>query len=158
MGELAPTLRRLAEAERRYAEELHKLAESIRYMVPLAALLEAVALDSEKHARIYEALFKIATGASQPGLVEEDLRLLEGVIERHIETEARMIEEARGLLDSVGEARLKLLLASILEDELRHHRLLTDVRDKVAKRRVLTDAEFWDAVWRDSPWHGAPGG
>jgi len=25
-------------------------------------------------------------------------------------------------------------------------------------KETYTEEEIWDAVWRDSPWHGAPGG
>jgi len=158
MEELASTLRRLVEAERRYSEELRKLAESIRYTTALAAVIEAVASDSEKHARLYEALTKIAVGEHQPKLWEEDLKAIGEVIDRHIETERRMIEETRKLLESVAESRMRLILSAIYEDEVRHHRVLVDIKDKIARARVLTEDEFWDAVWRDSPWHGTPGG
>lgn len=158
MEELAKTLRRLADAERKYAGELRELASSVRYAVPLAAVIEAVANDSEKHAQLYEALLKIATGAPQPMLLGEDLALISDVIDRHIETEARMIEETGRLLGEVREARIQLLLASIHEDEIRHHKVLLDIKDKISKFRVLTEEEFWNSVWRDSPWHGTPGG
>jgi len=158
MEELASTLRRLIEAERRYSEELRRLAESIGYTTVLAAVIDAVASDSEKHARLYEALARIAVGEHQPKLWEEDLRVIGEVIDRHIETERRMIEEARKLLESIAEARMRLILSAIHEDEVRHHKVLVDIRDKIARARVLTEDEFWDAVWRDSPWHGTPGG
>lgn len=151
-------MRRLIEAERSYSEELRKLAESIKYTTVLAAVIEAVASDSEKHARLYEVLAKIAAGEHQARLWEEDLKAIGEVIDKHIETERRMIEETRKLLESVAEARMRLILSAIYEDEVRHHKVLLDIKDKIAKARVLTEDEFWDAVWRDSPWHGTPGG
>lgn len=158
METLAEKLKRLAEAERKYAAELRKLSESVSYLTPLAAVIETVARDSEKHAQLYEALHSIAAGVPQPKLLESDLKAIEEAVSRHIETERRMIEESRKLFESVSEPRMQLLIAAIYEDELKHHELLKDIRDKLAKARVLTEEQFWEAVWRDSPFHGAPGG
>lgn len=155
---VAQTLRKLAEAEQKYAEELRKLAESVKYATVIGAVIEAVASDSEKHARLYESMLKIVSGWHQPGLIGEDLKLVAQVIDRHIETERRMIEETRKLLTEVADSRMRLLLAAIYEDEVKHHRVLTDIKDKIAKADKLSEEEFWEAVWRDSPWHGTPGG
>ncbi|MEM4805704.1 MAG: hypothetical protein QXX25_06445, partial [Thermofilaceae archaeon] len=111
MEELVRTLRRLAEAERSYANELRQLAKSVERVAPLSAIIEAVASDSDKHAGIYEALLKIATGASQPRLTNEELELIANVIDRHIQTELKMIEESRKLLSEARDARMQLLLA-----------------------------------------------
>ncbi|MEM0024554.1 MAG: hypothetical protein QXJ38_04210 [Thermofilaceae archaeon] len=158
MEELVRTLRRLAEAEKSYANELRELAKSVERIAPLSAIIEAVASDSDKHASIYEALLKIATGASQPRLAGEELELIANVIDRHIQTELKMIEESKKLLNEARDARMQLLLAAIYEDEVKHHKVLTDIKDKIARFRVLTDEEFWEQVWKDSPWHGTPGG
>lgn len=158
MEALAEKLKKLAEAEERYAAELRELSKSISYLTPLAAIIEAVARDSEKHAKLYEALHLIAVGTQQPRLLESDLKLIEDAVDRHIETELRMIEESKKLLSSVGEPRMQLLIAAIYDDELKHHKLLMDIKGKLAKIRVLTEEQFWEAVWRDSPFHGAPGG
>lgn len=156
--EIVKTLSRSVEAERKYASELRELARSITYVVPLSAVIEALATDSEKHAQLYEALIKIATGSPQPRLIEEDLKLIQNVIDRHIETEMKMIEETKKLLSSIEDSKMKLLIAAIYYDEIKHHKVLTDVKDKLSKIRALTEEQFWEAVWRDSPWHGAPGG
>lgn len=158
MEAVAKTLQKLAEAERKYSEELRVLADSVKYATVIAAVIDAVASDSEKHARLYESMLKIVSGWHQPSLFEEDLKLVAQVIDRHIETEKRMIEETRKLLEEVSDSRMRLLLAAIYEDEVKHHRVLTDIKDKIARAKVLSEEEFWEAVWRDSPWHGTPGG
>lgn len=158
MEEIAVILGRLAEAESKYAEELRKLASSIRYTAALSAIFAALSKDSEKHAELYESLLKIVSETAQPRIFNEDLKLVSEAIDRHIETERRMIEEARKLLDKIEDSRVRLLLSAIYEDEVKHHKLLTDVKDKIAKIQTLTEEEFWNEVWRDSPWHGAPGG
>ncbi len=158
MSEVPVILSRLAEAESKYAEELRKLASSIRYTAALSAIFAALSKDSEKHAELYESLLKIVGETAQPRIFNEDLKLVGEAIDRHIETERRMIEESRKLLDKIEDSRVRLLLAAIYEDEVKHHKLLTDIKDKIAKIQTLTEEEFWNAVWRDSPWHGAPGG
>lgn len=47
---------------------------------------------------------------------------------------------------------------AIYDDEQKHHKLLLDIKDKIAKRETLTEDVLWDLIWKDSPWHGAPGG
>ncbi|MEM1509622.1 MAG: ferritin family protein [Thermofilaceae archaeon] len=157
-SEIPVILGRLSEAESNYAEELRKLASSIRYTAALSAIFTALSKDSEKHAELYESLLKIMGETAQPRLFEEDLKLVSDAIDRHIETEKKMIEESRKLLDKIEDSRIRLLLAAIYEDEVKHHKLLVDVKDKIAKIQTFTEEEFWDAVWRDSPWHGTPGG
>lgn len=158
MDEIPVILGRLAEAESKYAEELRKLASSIRYTAAFSAIFAALSKDSEKHAELYESLLKIVSETAQPRIFSEDLKLVSEAIDRHIETERRMIEETRRLLDKIEDSRVRLLLSAIYEDEVKHHKLLTDVKDKIAKIQTLTEEEFWNAVWKDSPWHGAPGG
>jgi len=53
--------------------------------------------------------------------------------------------------------RIKLSLSAIYEDGNKHHKLL-NVRDKLAKAEAFEEPDLWDAVWKDSPWYGAPGG
>jgi len=51
-----------------------------------------------------------------------------------------------------------MILVVIYYDELKHHGVLVDLLKNVAEREVYTEEELWDAVWKDSPWHGAPRG
>lgn len=91
-------------------------------------------------------------------LREEELKTLKASIEKHLEVEAKMIQLTKEWGEKVEDPRLKMILWAIHEDEVKHHRLLEDIRDKIAKRETFTEDDFWDAVWKDSPWHGTPGG
>jgi len=62
------------------------------------------------------------------------------------------------LLKKAADPRLKMILMAIYYDELKHHGVLVDLLKNVAEREVYTEEELWDAVWKDSPWHGAPRG
>lgn len=147
---------RLAELEKRYASELIELANSIKHPV-LSALFYSVAKDSEKHALMYESLVRLMKH-EEPFISEEDFKAISTVIHKHIETEMKMLEESAKLLSEIGDPRAKLILAAIMDDEARHHKLLLSIKKNIAEESTLTEEIFWNMVWRDSPWHGAPGG
>jgi hypothetical protein len=50
------------------------------------------------------------------------------------------------------------LVSSILEDEKRHHGLLKQVLEILVKGETITEADWWDMLWKDVPFHGSPGG
>ena len=142
-------LREMAGKEAGYADELKALAEGLRHPI-LKALLRGVANDSAKHSEFYRALLELAT-ASQPMISEEEFRRIAQAIEKHIETEKEMVRLTEELLRKTGDPRAKLILAAIHSDELVHHRLLTSIKEVIARRETFTEEMLWDAVWRDSP-------
>lgn len=146
----------MAKREEQYSEELKKLADSINHPV-LRALFASIAKDSEKHALMYMAIDEVFRKI-QPFIIKDDLAKISDVIENHIETEAEMLEKAKQILGETSDPRVKLIVAAIVDDEARHHRLLRDIKEKIAKAEVLTEDILWDMIWKDSPWHGTPGG
>ncbi len=156
MSSLVEKIRSASILEKNYAERLRELSKKLRHPV-LRGLFYAVAYDSEKHAMLYEVLGELLS-ATQPMISEEDLEFIIERVEEHIRLESEMIESTRKLLEETGDPRLKLVLSAILDDEIKHHRLLVDIRDKIARKETFTEEDFWNMVWKDSPYHGAPGG
>ena len=156
MSSLVEKIRSASILEKNYAERLRELSKKLRHPV-LRGLFYAVAYDSEKHAMLYEVLGELLS-ATQPMISEEDLEFIIERVEEHIRLESEMIESTRKLLEETGDPRLKLVLSAILDDEIKHHRLLVDIRDKIARKETFTKEDFWNMVWKDSPYHGAPGG
>ncbi|MEM0005314.1 MAG: ferritin-like domain-containing protein [Ignisphaera sp.] len=146
----------LVDMERKHAERLKNLADRIGHPV-LKVLLLGIADDSEKHALFYQAMVELST-RYQPAISQEEFRMLGEEIIRHIETEARMMEVTKELLNRFSDPRLKLLLAAVHDDEVKHHRVLVSIRDNVGGEYVVGEEDMWNAIWRDSPWHGTPGG
>lgn len=142
--------------ELEHVKKLKETAERLKHPV-LKALLEGIAKDSEKHSLFYKAIVDFLNKVS-PMLTEEELETLKASIEKHLEVEAKMIQLTKEWGEKVEDSRLKMILWAIHEDEVKHHKLLEDIRDKIAKRETFTEDDFWDAVWKDSPWHGTPGG
>ncbi|MEM1644773.1 MAG: ferritin-like domain-containing protein [Ignisphaera sp.] len=146
----------LVEMERRYSENLRILADRIKHPV-MKALLIGIANDSEKHAQFYTAIIELIT-KYQPAISQEEFKILKEEIEKHIETELKMIETTKQLFTKFGDPRVKLLLMAIHEDEIKHHKVLISIRDNVTTEYVINEEDMWNAIWRDSPWHGTPGG
>ncbi|MEM0049202.1 MAG: hypothetical protein QW424_04785 [Candidatus Bathyarchaeia archaeon] len=51
-----------------------------------------------------------------------------------------------------------MLLTAILADERRHHELLKRVLEIIIRGETITEDEWWEFIWRNVPFHGAPGG
>ena len=86
------------------------------------------------------------------------MKSLRRVLGNNIEMEAEMVEFTRKLALEADDPRLKLIFSAIHADELKHHKLLLDIEKQIAERETFTEEELWDAIWKDSPWHGSPGG
>ncbi|MEM0005095.1 MAG: ferritin-like domain-containing protein [Desulfurococcaceae archaeon] len=149
-------LRKLALMEETYANELMKLANSIKHPV-LRSLFESIAKDSEKHALMYKAVIEVLE-STQPFISEEDLKRVTVSINQHIETEIKMLNIALSIASEAKDPRVKLLISAIADDESRHHKLLLNIKEKIAKPETLTEDILWEMIWKDSPWHGTPGG
>lgn len=149
-------LQELAELELRYASELKALSEKLRHPA-LKAIMGAIAGDSVKHSQMYKAAVDLLTSV-HPLLTEEDVREIAGRISEHIRTESAMIEETKRLLSQLADPRVMVLISAIHSDEVTHHSILVSIEKNIARKEVYTEEEFWNQVWKDSPWHGAPGG
>lgn len=144
--------------EREYAKRLEETASKSRNIM-LKALMRAVSLDSLKHANLYEALADLA---SNPRLVTEgESEAIAWEIERHIREEAEAIEELKRLLEDErieSEPAARFIVEVMLRDEHFHHALLKRLEEGVLKPLLFTEQDYWEAVWKDAPWHGTPGG
>lgn len=154
--ELATRLLAYSKIEEEYARKLVELGESLNHPV-LRTIFLSIARDSEKHGMIYKALSELVSNP-QPFITEKEFENIRKVISNHIETEAKMLKVVDELLHEAEDSRVKLLLAAIRDDEVKHHALLASIRDKLASLETLTEQKLWDMVWKESPWHGTPGG
>ncbi len=149
-------LNMLIETEYSYSKKLKAIAEKIKHPT-LSTILLAIARDSEKHGDLYKAILKLMKDI-QPMLSQEELLLIRKEIDRHIETESRMIESSKKLLERMDDPRIKILLEIVYEDEVKHHKALINIRDRIAKVETIEEEDIWTEIWKHSPWHGGPGG
>jgi rubrerythrin len=124
---------------------------------PVRGVLKGISLDSVKHAEMYAAATELLTRVSQ-AITQEQLDKQKAVVEKHIRLEAELIKKISDVLPTVENEKVKLLLSAILEDEKRHHELLKMVLEILVRGEAITEADWWDLLWKNVPFHGAPGG
>ena len=141
----------------------NKIVESLNKSLPeignptVKGVLKGVSLDSVKHAEMYASAVRLMTTVSK-ALTQENLDKQNDLVEKHIQMEAELIKKIGNVLPSVKDSKVKLLLNAILADEKRHHGLLKRVLEILVKGETITEADWWDVLWKDVPFHGAPGG
>lgn len=123
----------------------------------IKGVLNGISLDSVKHAEMYDSAVKLLTSVPQ-ALTQENLDQQKKLVEKHIELEAELIEKISNALPTVENKKVKLLLNAILADEKRHHELLKEILEILVKGETITEADWWDVLWKNVPFHGSPGG
>jgi len=124
---------------------------------PVKGVLKGISLDSVKHAEMYAAAAELLTRVSQ-ALTQEHLDKQRALVEKHIQMEAELIKKITKVLPTVENKKVKLLLNAILADEKRHHELLKMVLEILVRGEAITEEDWWDLLWKNVPFHGAPGG
>jgi len=132
-------------------EALGKIKNSV-----VVSILKGMALDSSKHAAIYKAAEKIVHVA--PALSESEFKELKKVVKWHIDNEDKIIKRLEDAEKKTKNKKISFLLKAIVADEKRHHHLLDAIMNVVVKGETITDDEWWEMLWKNVPFHGAPGG
>jgi len=120
-------------------------------------VLKGISLDSMKHAEMYGAAINLLTNVL-PALTQENLDKQRELVKKHIRMEAELIEKINTTIPSIEDKKVKLLLNAILVDEKRHHELLKEVLEILVRGETITEEDWWDVLWKNVPFHGAPGG
>jgi rubrerythrin len=154
--ELLGFLKKQIEVENKIVDSLSEALKDIRNP-PVKGVLRGISLDSVKHAEMYDAAIKLLTSVPQ-ALSQEHLDRHRNLIEKHISIEAELIEKISNVMPSVENEKVKLLLNAILADEKRHHELLKQVLEIIVHGETITEEDWWDILWKNVPFHGAPGG
>lgn len=119
-------------------------------------VLRAIAFDSQKHAGIYNAAITISTVT--PALTDKEYREIKKITAKHVEDEEKAIAALETIMPKIDNPKLKFLLESIAADERKHHELLNKVMDLIVKKEAITEEDWWEILWKNVPFHGAPGG
>jgi len=147
--------REQAELEEEIVKSVSKALETVKNPV-VEPVLKGMALDSMKHAAIYRAAEQIVHVA--PALTESEFDQLKKVVRWHIENENKVIKRLQEAIKRTENERIRFLLRAIVADEKRHHQLLDTIMDIVVKGETITNDEWWEILWKNVPFHGAPGG
>ncbi|MFX1483206.1 MAG: ferritin family protein [Promethearchaeota archaeon] len=120
-------------------------------------LLLAVSTDSKKHAALLKSLRRAVEGPT-PFISEKERDKIAKGIAAHIKMEEQAIETYGKLAESSDSDQVKTIALMIREDEFKHHALLQELHKTIIEPETLTEDMIWDAMWKDSPWKGSPGG
>lgn len=154
--ELVEFLKEQVKVENKIVDSLNKSLPEIDNPT-VKGVLKGISLDSVKHAEMYASAVRLMTTVSK-ALTQENLDKQKDLVERHIQMEADLIKKISKVLPTVKDNKVKLLLSAILEDEKRHHVLLKQILEILIKGETITEADWWDIIWKDVPFHGSPGG
>jgi bacterioferritin (cytochrome b1) len=124
---------------------------------PVKSVLKGVSLDSVKHAELYSAAVTLLTNVSQ-ALKQENLEAQRALVEKHIRIEAELIKKIEKIMPTIENKKVTFLLNAILADERRHHAMLKMVLEIIVHGETITEADWWELLWKNAPFHGAPGG
>jgi ribonucleotide reductase beta subunit family protein with ferritin-like domain len=120
-------------------------------------VLKGISLDSVKHAEMYKAAIELLSSVP-PALTQAEYDELLKFVKKHIAEEERAILSMEEVMNQVEDEKVKLLLEAIFSDEQRHHKLLSEIMDILVKRETISEEDWWDVLWKNVPFHGAPGG
>ena len=154
--ELIEFIKQQVKVEKQIVDSLNKGLENIENP-PVKGVLKGISLDSIKHAELYTAALSLLTNVSQ-ALHQENLDEQKDLVEKHIQMEAKLIKEIEGIMPSVKNSKVQFLLKSILSDEKRHHAMLKTVLEIIVCGETITEDDWWEILWENVPFHGAPGG
>jgi acyl-CoA synthetase (AMP-forming)/AMP-acid ligase II len=154
--ELVTFLKEQIKIENKIMESLNSALREIGNPT-VKGVLKGISLDSVKHAEMYAAAVKLLTSVSQ-ALTQEHLDKQRKLVKEHIRIEAGLIERISEVIPSVENEKVGVLLNAILLDEKRHHKLLKEVLEILVRGETITEEDWWDVLWKNVPFHGAPGG
>ena len=155
--EMMNLFKKMQELEMNYAQKLKNSVKDAKNPV-VKAVIEAVSQDSFKHSMLYEVITELLS-KEYPFISEKVSEHIRKEINDHIKTESEMIKVVKEALEKgISNKAVKFLLESILRDEIFHHALLIRVNEMIVERETFTESDMWDLIWKDSVWHGTPGG
>jgi len=140
MPEIVRQLKEQKALELSHVKSLTPVAEATANPL-VRVLIQAIIQDSGKHASICQALIDVGAGESSPKL---DLDMAAAVelhqnIKQHIRVESRMITRLESMVKETEDDRVAELLKYMLDDERRHHSLLTQLSNLLDRDEAAYD-------------------
>jgi len=142
--------------ENEIATSINKALLKIRNPA-VKGVLKGISLDSVKHGEMYKAAIELLSTVP-PALSQQEFDELLKFVKRHVTEKEKAIMSMEEVMNQVEDEKVKLLLEAIFSDEQPHHKLLNDVMEILVKRETISEEDVWDILWKNVPFHCAPGG
>ena len=124
------------------SKKLMPLYESAKNPI-IKLYIHSIILDTMRHSDTYQMLIDLNDRAQ---ISEESAKLGEQELERHIAEEAKMLAQTVQISKSVKDKRIKKIIQNILEDEQKHHRVLSELMKILKKESKEWDAYLYDLI------------
>lgn len=142
-------LRKQVTTEQNAAKLVEESAETIDNFV-IRELLNSIALDSRKHAKVVEAAIRLVTG-EKTLLEENEIEKIRTIIKKHVRIETEAIRTYADMTTRFSDNKdLKLLFQYLWSDEQRHHAILTHVIETISREETPTEEAVWSLFWKFS--------
>ena len=142
-------MEKMIKAENNIVKSVEDAVENLNnYAVEVA--LKGISLDSLKHSMLYGSALSLIKGVRAP-LDEDQFDKHRELIERHISMEERVIVQLEEMIPQVKNEKISFILNAIIADERRHHKVLLNVQELLVRVEVVTEEDWWDAVYGDVP-------
>lgn len=123
-------------------KKLTPLYESSQNPV-IKLFLHSIILDTMRHSDTYQMLIDLNSSAL---MGKESKDIGEKELAGHIKEEAKMLKQAKDISEVVKDKKVKQLILNILEDEKKHHRVLTQLLEILNKESAEWDAYLYDLI------------
>ncbi len=117
-------------------------------------LILGISHDSLKHISILQGILALHNKKTEGIrlITEEERDNLRINIENHMKLEEKAINTYKQLLGKISDPREKILIESILHDELRHHALLKQLYKTIIMDITFTEEDVFEMTWKDVNW------
>ena len=139
--------------EKEIIQAAEAAVENVRNIM-VRELILGISHDSLKHMSILQGLLALHTKKTEAIrlISEEERDKLRKNIETHMKLEEKAITTYKQLLGKITDSREKILIESILHDELRHHALLKQLYSTIIKDFTFTEEDVFEMTWKDVIW------
>ncbi len=103
----------------------------------IKTIMEVIKQDSQKHKIVLKAILTSLTEEAAH-ISPDELSALAGLLNKHVEIEATSVHYAAEALSSSKLFYTNYLLSSLLEDENKHHRMITQLLDELKRASVAS--------------------
>lgn len=135
-------IKKQKEFEEQTAKNLKPVYEAAQNPL-VKTVLHGLILDTTKHAEIYQMLIDLNTSAL---VGEENKNLGKKEIAKHIKEEAFMLKQTQEISEIVKDKSIKQVILNIVEDEKKHHKILTELLVMLEKESKEWDAYIYDLI------------
>ena len=105
--------------------------------------IHSIILDTMRHSDTYQMLLDLNSTAL---IGTESKEMGENELENHIKEEAIMLKQAKDISEVVKDKKIKQLILNILEDEKKHHKVLTELLKILENESAEWDTYLYELI------------